>query len=279
VTGLDPSSLAAVTFDFGNTLVPVGRAGLRGVVEATGRAVVERLGPLDFEEYLRVWADERERQFREEVPRFRETDLAERFVRVLARLRGMPPPPVGVPWNQAAAATLSTPDEIAWALEVYSSSFVGSLRPHPAAGPLLEAVAERYAVGILSNWPLAATIDRYVEAMGWTPWVRTVVISQRVGVIKPHPAIFAAARTLLGDPPAEAILHVGDDWAADVIGAARAGWRVAFVTRRPEDSPLPSSERDGTVEPDLEVGSIADLAPALALPLPAPVARPAVRPG
>jgi FMN phosphatase YigB (HAD superfamily) len=279
VSPLDPSSIAAVTFDFGNTLVPVGRAGLRSVVEATGQAVVDRLGSIELADYLRVWAEERDRQFREEVPRFRETDLAERFVRVLARLRGMAPPPIDVPWDQASAARLSTQDEVAWALEVYSSSFVGRLPPHPAAGPLLELLSARYAIGIVSNWPFAATVDRYVEAMGWSPWVRTIVVSQRVGVIKPHPGIFAAAGRLLGDPAPGAILHVGDDWAADVVGAARAGWRVAYVNRRPPDSPLPSSERDGTVEPDVEVASIGELAAVLAAPLGTADPRPAVRPG
>ena len=266
MSNFDPSSIQAITFDFGNTLVPVGRAGLRSVVAATGQAVVDHLGPFDLDEYLRVWADERERQFREEVPQFRETDLADRFVRVLARLRGMPAPPVDVPWDQRSAARFSTPDEIAWALDVYSSSFVDRLPPEPEAGPVLEALAGRYPVAILSNWPFAATIDRYVEAMGWSPWVRAIVVSQRVGVIKPHEAIFAVARTVLGDPPPGAILHVGDDWAADVVGAARVGWRVAYVTSRPADSPLPSSEPDGSVEPDLEIGSIGELADIFAAP-------------
>jgi HAD superfamily hydrolase (TIGR01509 family) len=264
VTAFDPAAIAAVTFDFGNTLVPVGRSGLRAVVEATGRAVCERLGPFDVQEYLRVWAEERDRQFREDVPQFRETDLAERFVRVLARLRGMPAPPDDVPWDQAAAARHSTPDEIEWALGVYTSAFVGRLPPDPAAGPLLEGLAERFNIAIVSNWPFAATIDRYLEAMGWLRLVKAIVVSQRVGVIKPHPEIFTEAARLLGAPPPAAILHVGDDWAADVVGAAGAGWRVAYVNRRPADSPLPSSERDGTVVPDLELGSIAELGPILA---------------
>jgi putative hydrolase of the HAD superfamily len=265
VSSFDPSSLEAITFDFGNTLVPVGRAGLRHVVEATGRAVIDRLGPFDFDAYLRIWSEERERQFREEVPQFRETDLADRFVRVFARMRGMPAPPDHTAWDHAAAARLSTPDEIAWALDVYSASFVGRLPPDPAAGPLLEGLSERFAIGILSNWPFAATIDRYVDAMGWTPWVRAIVVSQRVGVIKPHGEIFAVAREVLGGPRHDAILHVGDDWAADVVGAAAAGWRVAFVSRRPVDSPLPSSSRDDSVVPDLEVASIADLGPILSI--------------
>jgi len=259
VSAFEASRIVAITFDFGNTLVPVDRAGLRAVVDATGRAVVETLGPFDLDEYLRVWSEERDRQFREDVPQFRETDLADRFVRVLARLRGMPAPPVDVPWEQQAAARLSTTDEINWALGVYSASFVGRLPPNPAAGPLLERLAAGRAIGILSNWPFAATIDRYVDAMGWAPFVRAIVVSQRVGVIKPHPEIFAAASQALGDPPPDQILHVGDDWAADVVGAARAGWRVAYVNRRPADSPLPSSERDGSAEPDLEIASIAEL--------------------
>ena len=260
----DPATIAAVTFDFGNTLVPVGREGLRTVVEVTGRAVVERLGPFDLEEYLAIWAEERHRQFREDVPQFRETDLAERLVRVLARLRGMAPPAEEERWDQEEAARRSTPDEIDWALEVYSRAFLEGLPPHPAAGRLLEQLAEDRSVAILSNWPLAETIDRYVEDAGWAPYLRAIVVSQRVGVIKPHPSIFDEARRQLGDVPAGAILHVGDDWAADVVGARRAGWRVAYVTNRPSDSPLPSSERDDTVAPDLEIDDIGELAALLA---------------
>jgi FMN phosphatase YigB (HAD superfamily) len=264
VTAFDPAAITAVTFDFGNTLVPVGRAGLRAVVETTGRAVVERLGPFDVDEFIRIWSEERARQFSEDVPQFRETDLGDRFVRVIARLRGMAPPPVDRPWDQAAAASRSSADEIAWALETYSSAFIHGLPPHPAAGPLLAELAAGHDLAILSNWPFAATIDLYVEAAGWRPLLRAVVVSQRVGVIKPHPTIFDEARRLLGDPPPGAILHVGDDWAADVVGAAAAGWRTAYLTQRPEDSPLPSSERDGSAAPDVEVGTIAELGPLLA---------------
>ncbi|HEX5015609.1 MAG TPA: HAD family hydrolase [Candidatus Limnocylindrales bacterium] len=260
MTSFDRASISAITFDFGNTLVPVGQAGLRAVVESTGRAVCDRLGPFDFDEYLRVWSDERDRQFREEVPEFRETDLGERFVRVLARLRGMSPPPDDVAWDQEEAARRSTADEIAWALDIYSAAFLGGLPPDPAATPLLEALAQDHSIAIVSNWPLAATIDRYVDAAGWAAFFKAIVISQRVGVIKPHPAIFEKARHQLGDPPPDAILHVGDDWAADVVGASHAGWRVAYLRKRPHDSPLPSSERDGSVVPDLEADSLAALA-------------------
>ena len=64
---------------------------------------------------------------------------------------------------------------------------------------MLATLAGHATLAILSNWPLAATIDRYAEAAGWLPYLRAIVVSQRVGTIKPHPAIFAEARRLLGD--------------------------------------------------------------------------------
>jgi HAD superfamily hydrolase (TIGR01509 family) len=251
--------LRAITFDFGNTLVAVDRAALRRVVEVTASAVVERLGPFDLAEFMAVWAEERERQFREEVPLFREVDLAERFARVLARLRGLEAPGPEDRWDQAMAAEMSTPAEIDWAVDTYSRAFVDALPPPAVVEPLLGRLARRYRLAILSNWPLAATIDRYAEAAGWTAHLDAIVVSQRVGTIKPQAAMFAAAATALGDPPPATILHVGDDWAADIVGAARAGWRTAYLHDRPSDSPLPSSVRDRSVEPDLEVADLAEL--------------------
>lgn len=252
-----------ITFDFGNTLVPVDRASLRRVVALTGDWTVRHLEPVPIEAFHAVWADERERQFREEIPRFREADLAVRFARVLARLRGTPAPPPDVPWDDAAAARRSTPDEVAAAVEIYSRSFVDAIPPPPAVRPMLASLATRRRLGILSNWPFAATIDRYLEAAGWADHLDAVIVSQRVGTIKPHPAIFAAAEAALGATDPAVCLHVGDDWAADVVGAVRAGWRAAHVRGRPDDSPLPSSARDGTVEADLELDSLDALEAAL----------------
>ncbi len=260
-------TIEAITLDFGNTLVPVPAAALRDVVGRTAAAMAARLGPFGEDEVRRLWAEERERQFREEVPLFREVDLGQRIVRVLARLRGMAPPPVDVRWDDAAAAGLVDPDEVAWAIEVYSRSFVDALPPPPGTAALLARLAARHRLAILSNWPLAATIDRYAEAAGWTPSLAAIVVSQRVGTIKPQPAIFEAARSALGDPDPARILHVGDDWVADIVGAKRVGWRVAYVLGRPADSPLPGSERGDTatedVEPDLEIQRVDDLEAAL----------------
>jgi FMN phosphatase YigB (HAD superfamily) len=253
------AGIRAITFDFGNTLVPVSRAGLRRVVELTADAIGDRWVDLDRGAFLAAWAEERERQFREEVPQFREVDLAERLVRVFARLRGMDPPPLTERWDQARAAERSDASDVAWGVEQYSRAFVDGLPATPGVAGLLGRLAADRDLAILSNWPLAATIDRYAEAQGWLPHLRAILVSQRVGTIKPQPAIFEAARSALGNPEPGSILHVGDDWAADVVGASGVGWRTAWLAARPDGSPLPTSEREGSLDPDLELASLDEL--------------------
>jgi HAD superfamily hydrolase (TIGR01509 family) len=255
--------LRAISFDFGNTLVPVGSPALAAVVEQMITTIVAELGGLDPAEFGQIWAEERDRQFAEDVPRLREVDLDRRVVRVLARLRGMPAPPGNLEWDDEAAGRYSTAAEIATAVDAYSRAFIALVQVPAEVGPLLERLAARFDLAILSNWPLASTIDAYVDAAGWRAALRAVVVSQRVGTIKPDPRIFRVTAAALGiEGPA--ILHVGDDWAADIVGAKRAGWRAAYFRDRQADSPLPSSTPDASVVPDLEIDALAELEAALA---------------
>jgi FMN phosphatase YigB (HAD superfamily) len=263
--------VVAITFDFGNTLVRVGGAGLRSVVEDTTAALGARGIVDDRVAFTTLWAEERERQFREDVPEFREPDIPRRAVRVLARTRGMPAPTAHGRWDDAAAAELVDPAEVAAVIDVYSQAFIDRMAPVDDALPTLEALAGRgFALAILSNWPLTVTIERFAEANGWLPYLRAVVVSERVGTIKPHPGIFRAAEAALGlgsaRDGATAILHVGDDWAADVVGARGAGWRAAYLRDRQHDTPLPTSERGAgeaagaePVAADLEIDELAEL--------------------
>jgi putative hydrolase of the HAD superfamily len=281
---VSPASLAvqAITIDFGNPLVRVDRPSLWGVVDATAVDLAARSIVHDHDAFLRIWAEERDRQFREDVPEFREVDIPQRAVRVLARLRGMAAPPADVRWDDDAARRLIDAGEVDAVVDAYSGAFVERMTPVADAAPTLERLAGRgFALGILSNWPLALTIDRFAEAHGWLPWLRAIVVSQRVGKIKPHVSIFRAAEEDLGIRVAGRgrILHVGDDWAADVVGARRAGWRVAWVRGRQDDTPLPTSEPgddldlDDPVTPDLEIHELEELDPLVELAEPlAPVA-------
>lgn len=261
-------AVAAITIDFGNTLVRVDRQGLRAVVEHTGDALLEQGIVEDRAGFMAAWGEERERQFREDIPEFREPDIERRAIRVLARLRGFGPPPVDERWDDLAASALVEQGEVDAVADAYSGEFVGRMHPVSDATETLARLSERgFALAILSNWPLAATIDRFAAAQGWLSFLRSIVVSQRVGWIKPHPEIFLAAEAALGitEGSGGAILHVGDDWAADVVGASQAGWRAAYLRGRQIDTPLPTSEpgdglgAGGAVAPDLEIDELAEL--------------------
>ncbi len=254
--------LRAITFDFGNTLVPVGGPGLRAVVDEMIRTTIRRVDGLDQAAFATAWAEERDRQFAEDVPRLREVDLDRRVVRVLARLRGMAAPGPDSRWDDDAAARRSKPAEVEQALAAYSRAFIELIPAPTEVGPLLERLAGRFTLGLLSNWPWAVTIDDFVDHAGWRPWLATVVVSHRVGTIKPDPRIFRVAEAGLGQS-GRAILHVGDDWAADIVGAKGAGWRAAYLRDRQSGSPLPASPPDGSTTADLEVDSLAELEAAL----------------
>jgi FMN phosphatase YigB (HAD superfamily) len=257
-------SIEAITLDFGNTLVPFGSASMGGVLSETAERSAAAWG-FRSDEFVRVWGEERLRQFAEEVPQGREADMGVRAARVLARLRGYPAPGPEERWDDAEAARRSTPGEVAAILDHYASAFV-RLTPVPAEiGPLLELLASRYPVAILSNWPIAIAVERYLEAAGWSPHLSAVVISQRVGAIKPWPAIFEATARALAVPSGPRLMHVGDDLGADVAGAHAVGWRAAWVRVKPEDSPLPIARPSGDDTPDLAIDRLTDLPRALGL--------------
>jgi FMN phosphatase YigB (HAD superfamily) len=270
------SALRAISFDFGNTLCAVSDEALRTVTLDAAERIAARSGPFALEDFVSAWREEARRQFALNMPLGRENDLGERLVRVLARLRGMAPPapppsppalgegaakrdtsPVAA-WDDGAAARLSGPGEVEAGVRDYGEAFVASMPVDERVGPLLSRLFGRYRLAILSNWPLAWAIDSIAERAGWTPYLGTIVVSQRVGWIKPDRRMFEATADALDVPMAE-LLHVGDDWAADIVGAKRAGARAAYLDARPAASPLPSSAPDGSVKADLVLHDLADI--------------------
>ncbi|WP_159016687.1 HAD family hydrolase [Cognatiluteimonas profundi] len=78
------------------------------------------------------------------------------------------------------------------------------------------------------------------------------------GAAKPARSIFHAACAQLRCKPAQ-VLHVGDDIALDVVGAARAGLRTCWINRRDDAGAIREwPHRD--VRPDLQFDTLAALA-------------------
>lgn len=74
---------------------------------------------------------------------------------------------------------------------------------------------------------------------------RAIIDSGRVGFEKPDPRIFAHTLATLGAlgaghaPGSPPPIHIGDSWAADVVGARGVGWRAIWFGRNatPIDDP------------------------------------------
>ena len=254
--------IEAITFDFGNTLVPFPAAPMAEVVRRTADFAADRIA-CSASAFTGVWADERLRQFAEDVPEGREADMDIRVRRVLARLRGRPEPAPGERWDDAELLAGSDPAEVDAILDAYAVAFVATTPVPPEIGPMLSRLAASYKLGVISNWPLALSVQRFLDAAGWTEHLSAVVISHRVGVIKPRPEIFQIAASELGTPSGPAILHVGDDLGADVVGAHSVGWKAAWVRVVPEDSGLPVAPPAPDERPDMTLDTVLELEAAL----------------
>ena len=58
-----------------------------------------------------------------------------------------------------------------------------------------------------------------------------IIDSGRLGFHKPARRIFAHTLDALGVPDAIPV-HIGDSWAADIVGALDAGWRAMWYGRQ-----------------------------------------------
>jgi FMN phosphatase YigB (HAD superfamily) len=256
------ADVEAVSFDFGNTLVPFPPGPMAQVLAMTASACAG-LGGGDAEGFIRAWSVERLRQFAEDVPEGREADMDVRARRVLATLRGEARPVAGARWDDEHLRGLVSDEEVDAVLDAYADAFVAVTPVPPSIGPMLKRLARRYRLAVTSNWPLSLSVERYLERAGWANQLTAIVISQRVGSIKPHSRIFEVAADELGVASGPRIIHVGDDPGADVVGAAAVGWRTAWVTVKPEDTTLPVAPPAPEAQPDITIGTVLEIERAL----------------
>ena len=120
-------------------------------------------------------------------------------------------------------------------------------------GPLLERLAHRYRLAVVSNFDYTPTAVDILEREGVAGLFSAIVVSDAVGWRKPKRAIFDEALGRLGVRAGEA-LFVGDRAEIDVLGAQQIGMDAAWIN--PDGVPLPP----GIAPPRYEIRDLADLA-------------------
>ncbi|MDR2541889.1 MAG: HAD family hydrolase [Treponema sp.] len=81
-----------------------------------------------------------------------------------------------------------------------------------------------YKLGLMSDFPPETKLKNLKVNDCWD----TVQCSERCGALKPHPLPFIKLAQALSLPP-QNILYVGNSYSYDVVGAARAGMKTAWL--------------------------------------------------
>ena len=111
--------------------------------------------------------------------------------------------------------------------------------------PTLDALQGGYMMGLLSNG------NTYPERCGLEGYFQFVVFAQDYGIQKPDPRLFEIAIERAACTKHH-LLHVGDSFQNDVIGAKQAGIKSVWLNRQRED-------KETKEQPDFEISSLSEL--------------------
>lgn len=203
--------LSALVFDYGNTLVEFGPDQVAQCDRALSDALREMFGPHDFQRLCEIQHHERRSPYAGE---FRENDLVE-ITRGLVR---------------KLFATDPSDEQIQRLLDVRFEAMTSAVQCDTHVLDLLERLAKRYRLGLISNYPCSRSIKHSLQQHGLNEFFDSVVVSGDIGHVKPHPKLFEVVLKQLDVPPT-ATLFVGDNWLGDIQGAKRCGMKAAWTTQ------------------------------------------------
>lgn len=138
-------------------------------------------------------------------------------------------------------------------IDVFLDEWAAPVRAVPGVAGMLERLAVRHRLGVVSNTHDPSMVPRLLERFGLAGLFDAVLLSVDHGWRKPHPSIYAAAVDRLDVRPADAAF-VGDSYEADLIGPTEAGM-VAFLIDPDHRHPVPDGRR---------LHDVLDIEPALA---------------
>jgi HAD superfamily hydrolase (TIGR01509 family) len=117
---------------------------------------------------------------------------------------------------------------------------------------VLEALKDRYPLGLLSNFDSAATALKILATHGLCRYFSAIHISDAIRYRKPRREAFLQTAEAMGVAPQEA-LFIGDTFALDVVGAKSVGMDAVWFDRRKTPADL------DTAMPDYVIARLIDL--------------------
>jgi 2-haloacid dehalogenase len=128
---------------------------------------------------------------------------------------------------------------------------VATMPPHPEVRAALVSLREAgFRLYTLTNNPKATCARQLEEAGIASLFERQFSVDDTVHRYKPAREVYREVETYFGLPPADLCLIACHTW--DILGAAAAGWKTAFIAR-PGNAPLAVGSQPLIVGPDLKV--------------------------
>ncbi len=139
--------------------------------------------------------------------------------------------------------------------QVLNSAFMTAMAeiciPLAGAISLLDGLKGTVKLGIITNGFTELQQAR-LKRTGLCSHFDLIVISEQVGVAKPHRVIFEHALSLMGNPTREKVLMVGDNPDTDILGGLNAGLDTCWLNV--DNKPVPEG-----ITPHYQVSSLAEL--------------------
>jgi putative hydrolase of the HAD superfamily/5'-nucleotidase len=123
--------------------------------------------------------------------------------------------------------------------------------PLAGATNLLDELQGKAKLGIITNGFVEIQQMR-LDRTGFTQYFELVVISEEVGIAKPHPGIFEHAISRMNNPHREKILMVGDNLNSDILGGINAGLDTCWLN-------VDNKPTEKHITPHYQVSSFAEL--------------------
>jgi putative hydrolase of the HAD superfamily len=128
-------------------------------------------------------------------------------------------------------------------------------RMRPEIPAVLIAIQQMgYKIGLISNVASRGQVPLNLSQYGIKHYFNPIVLSSEYGRRKPDPAIFHYAARLSNSPTSECI-YIGDRISRDVLGAKRAGFKLAIQIKHD----FKHGESDEGAIPDLVVNDMNEL--------------------
>ncbi len=124
---------------------------------------------------------------------------------------------------------------------VYLSIYIHNHYYVDGAENLLKTLnRKKYTLGIITNG-FTTVQENKIDGLGIRRYFDTIVMSEKVGVMKPHPKIFNTALAKIRCE-AQDCLFVGDSFDSDVVGALKSGLKAVWFN--PKQKPPPVEDND-----------------------------------